>query len=748
MKNLGKIIFFVIILVFPLFIFSSSLLQAAHKTSDSSDTIKLTFWNFWDPKFILPVIERFEKENPGVKIINEQVSWSNGLDKIVISMANNMAPDICEMGSTWMGKFMSEGALLDITDKVSDLKDEYLMWAPAQMNGRYYGMPWLAGTRVMFYNRELFAQAGLDPDKPPLTWKDFLDAARLIHNPKKGIYGFGMNAGEGHILYKKFMPFVWGNGGKILDENDNFVFDSQETREALDFYLKLKEYSYCEKQDLLDEAFKRGKLGLAISGSWNFARYPKDAPNLDFGVSLMPKPAEEKGFSTSFLGGEILVLFKTCKNPDVAAKFIRYIVKMENTMPITKEAWVSFPAHLDAYKDSVFTQDKRLSVFTEQMKTAIHPPIHNLWIDLEKIINTAVEKAMYNEPIDSVFKEANEEFEKISGKKNESKQSSSFLIVILSALGVGIIINAILLAFILYEVKKNKSGPIGPIERAQRYILFLAPWFITFFIFWLYPLLFSVVLSFCEYDVFHPAVFSFSGFKNYMALVEDEVFIQSFFNTLIFVVGTTPVTTALGLALALMINSLKSKSDIFRSVFFLPSIISIVVTATIFKSFYSPVGLLNRFLALFGIQGYGWLVDKSFALPAIMIMDIWAYAGYYMVLYLAALTAVPKSLYDAAEIDGANEWEQFRYITLPQIKYMTVFVMTINTIRSWQVFPEVFTLTSGGPVGSTNTLVHHLYELAFRYHKMGYASAISLVLLLLVFLFSFIQMKILSGKKR
>ena len=187
---------------------------------------ELVFWNFWDTELIAPVIEKFEAENPGVKIRNEQLTWNNGLDKIIVSMANNRAPDICEMGSTWMGKFMSEGALLDVTDKFSDLKDKYLMWEPVQMNGRLYGMPWLVGTRVVFYNKDLLAKAGLDPEKPPVTWQQLLDACKAIHNPKEGVFGFGMNAGEGHILYKKFLPLAWGNGAKVLDENGNFVFDS------------------------------------------------------------------------------------------------------------------------------------------------------------------------------------------------------------------------------------------------------------------------------------------------------------------------------------------------------------------------------------------------------------------------------------------------------------------------------------------------------------------------------------------
>ena len=277
--------------------------------------------------------------------------------------------------------------------------------------------------------------------------------------------------------------------------------------------------------------------------------------------------------------------------------------------------------------------------------------------------------------------------------------------------------------------------------------MFLLPWLLTLAVFWIYPLVFSLVLSFSNYDVFHPELFNFIGFENYARLLKDAGFRQALFNTFIFVVGTTPVTTVMALVLALMINSVRRGNQVFRSVFFLPSIVSIVVTASIFKSFYSPVGMLNRIVEFFGLTGHGWLVEKGFAMPAIMMMNVWAYTGYYMVLYLAALTAVPKQLYEAAEVDGADEWQQFWYITLPQIRYMTIFIIVINTIRSWQVFPEVFTLTHGGPVGTTNTLVNHLYETAFRYHDMGYASAISFVLLGIIMVFAFAQMHILQGRK-
>jgi len=439
---------------------------------------ELVFWNFWDPKFILPVIQKFEALHPGIKIRNEQLNWGNGLDKIVVAHANKRAPDICELGSTWTGKFMSEGALIDLTEKVRDLSDKLAMWEPATWNGKIYGVPWLVGTRVLFFNKALFRESGLSPQNPPETWDDLINCAQKIHNPKNGIYGIGINAGEGHILYKKFLPFVWGNGGRILDETGKFVFDSLETKEALSFYQRLMVYGLKEKQDILDDAFKRGKLGMEISGSWNFARYPKEAPNLEYDVALIPRPGKNKGHTSSFLGGEILVLFKGCKNPDMAAEFLKFITKAEYALPITKEALVSFPASKEAFSDPFFSADPRFAIFIKQMETAVHPPVHPLWIELESIINDAVEKVLYGGDIDAGLKNATLAYEKISkqyqdrkngnaysestssGNKSESGETLGFVssplsIFLLAAVSLGTLFNAILLLLIYGEVKKN-----------------------------------------------------------------------------------------------------------------------------------------------------------------------------------------------------------------------------------------------------------------------------------------------------
>ncbi|MBF0410459.1 MAG: sugar ABC transporter permease [Candidatus Riflebacteria bacterium] len=274
----------------------------------------------------------------------------------------------------------------------------------------------------------------------------------------------------------------------------------------------------------------------------------------------------------------------------------------------------------------------------------------------------------------------------------------------------------------------------------------MLPWAVTFIFFWLYPLVFSFFLSFCDYDVFHSENWRFVGLENFSRLFSDAKFAQSFGNTVFFVAGTTPVITLLALLLALLINELKKFEEFFRSAFFLPSIISIVVISTIFKYFYSPHGFLNQMMVFFGFPEQSWLVDPALAMPSIMVMDIWSSIGYYLVLFLAALKSIPVQYFEAAKVDGANSIQTFRHITLPSIKPMILFVLIINTIRAWQVFPEIFTLTRGGPLGTTDTIVHRLYETAFRFHEMGYASAMAYVLFAVIMVLSLIQIKLLGEK--
>ncbi|MFH0777697.1 MAG: extracellular solute-binding protein, partial [Candidatus Eisenbacteria bacterium] len=252
------------------------------------------------------------------------------------------------------------------------------------------------GTRVLFFNKELFRRAGLDPESPPVTWVQLRETSRRIHSVARGVSGFGLNAGERYVLFKKFMPFGWGNGGHILTEDlKHSKFFSKENLEALSFYCSLKDCSLVEAQDMLDLAFKQGNLGMMISGGWNLKNIPRDAPDLDFGVALVPKPDVNRGSHASFAGGEILVVFAKSKRKAEALKLARFLVSRENAMSICREAKHVQPAFAGAESDPYYDTNPLERVLVLQLKTAVAPPPHPKWGEIEDAIGSLVEEALH-----------------------------------------------------------------------------------------------------------------------------------------------------------------------------------------------------------------------------------------------------------------------------------------------------------------------------------------------------------------
>ncbi|MDN5342533.1 sugar ABC transporter permease [Oceanotoga sp. DSM 15011] len=287
--------------------------------------------------------------------------------------------------------------------------------------------------------------------------------------------------------------------------------------------------------------------------------------------------------------------------------------------------------------------------------------------------------------------------------------------------------------------KKRKQGLIT--------FLFILPWLITFLIFELYPILFSFFTSFTEYSGLNPNM-KFIGLDNYIRAFKDETFLIALKNTFFFVIGTIPFTIGIALVLAILLNNKKLKGrEFFKAGFFLPSVISLVVISMMWIYMYSSSGLFNTILRSLGfkVESISWLASTETALPAIMFMDVWAAFGYYVILIYAGLQSIPDSLYEAAKIDGATPTQMAFKITLPMLKPTLFFVIAINTIRSFQIFSEIYTMTGGGPRNSTQTIVHYLYEVSFRKFDMGYGSAIAYILFVLVMIVTLIQKKALRS---
>ena len=271
---------------------------------------------------------------------------------------------------------------------------------------------------------------------------------------------------------------------------------------------------------------------------------------------------------------------------------------------------------------------------------------------------------------------------------------------------------------------------------------FLLPNLAGFVVFTFLPVLAALVISFTNWDLLTPP--AWAGLGNYRQLVTDPLFRQVLRNTALYVLGTVPLQMALALAVAMALNQRIPGQLFFRTAYFMPVVASTVAVALVWRWIFNyDFGLLNSFLYMLGIQDPpNWLGSTRWALVSVIIMSVWQQVGYSMVLFLAGLQGVPQQLYEAAKIDGAGPWARFFFITLPMLSATTFFVLVIGVINSFQVFDQAFIMTQGGPANATNTIVYNIYQNAFQFFKMGYASAMAWVLFAIIFVVTLVQFRL------
>ena len=361
----------------------------------------IQFWQFWtDPSakaVVQNAVAEFEKAHHGVKVKVTDLTWSDGHQKIVSAFAAGRPPDLLELGSDWIAEFAAQGALMDLTSEAVSRQNEYIGWDAAVWEGKCFALPWYLGTRVLFINSDIADGVGLNAERPPVTWDDLLSWVKLMNNGRPHIQGFGANAPEKHRLYKKFLPFLWSNGGNIISDDGNFsTIDSDVGITALKYYVKLAKEGYIEKQAVLDDMFVQGKLGMVFSGDWLYKKL-RDAPaKPNYTVALVPFPTPGRGGQISFAGGEYLTVPRKAKEPVLALELARTLLDEKNSLNLCIATGGSTPANVAAATNSFFTEDPVRSVFIMQLQQSRMPPAHPKWVYIEQIIEEAVENAMYD----------------------------------------------------------------------------------------------------------------------------------------------------------------------------------------------------------------------------------------------------------------------------------------------------------------------------------------------------------------
>ncbi len=365
----------------------------------SEPTTHLRFSHFWaEPAqraAMDSLLQGFKREHPEIVVDVTELSWNDGKTKLMLGFNSETAPDVIELGSDWVPQFASSGVLLDLTTANDStlLSQAYAApgysLAPGMWKGQLFAAAWMLDTRVMFVNDSLVKLAGKTDTGSILgNWDQMKSLAIAID--KGGADGCGVNGPDEHRLYKKFLPYVWSNGGELFGANGRPTMDRPENIAALEYYVSQQSFGKMDLQKNLDDAFKRGSLGIWFSGSWMLVPLSKAS----FKWHTEPVPGANGHVGESFAGGEYVAINARTKLAREAKLFLTYITRAKNELSFAK-AVNMFPADTTMQLDSFYLKRREGPVFTAQLRHARMTPVIPQWLEVESIIEDEVSRALY-----------------------------------------------------------------------------------------------------------------------------------------------------------------------------------------------------------------------------------------------------------------------------------------------------------------------------------------------------------------
>ncbi|HEY3661616.1 MAG TPA: extracellular solute-binding protein [Chthoniobacterales bacterium] len=650
-----------------------------------------------------------------------------------------------------------------------------------------YGIPERVDDRALFYNKDLLKRAGfVDAEgeaRPPKNWAELSEmAAKLTERNERGAItrlGFAPNYGNAWLYL-----YGWMNGGQFMTpDRRHATLNDPRVVEALQWMTKVYDslggaaavygFQSSAQTGQLDP-FVQGKVALKIDGYWTFPEaLAQFGANLNYGVAAppMPQSAIDAGRpGMSWVSGWCFAIPSTARNKGAGWELLKYmcsrraaeVIGEANRLQLGSQGLVYVPTQ---------NANRKINEWLYEKYVAGNPAIPAKMRDGVKLLNdlidtspirpvTPVGQLMFNEQ-----KRATENaiFHKLSPKAalddaNESVQRQldralspprGSIVPWRYFVGVYLALVALGAGLIYWWETKPRRGGVAAVEGTRSHYfrsqwrggwLCASPWIIGFIVLTGGPILFSIIISFCDYDVLNPA--RFVGLANYhWMLTGDRLFWKSVGNTAYMIIGI-PLGLALSLGIALLLNLEIKGVAIWRTFFYLPSIVPVVASSILWFWIFNPnAGMLNTFLASFGVHGPNWLQDEHTSKPALILLGLWSSGG-GMIIWLAGLKGISDSYYEAAELDGANAWQRFRHITLPLLSPYILFNVIMGLIATLQIFTQAYIMTEGGPVDSTLFYAYHLFNQAFRFLQMGYASALGWFLFLVVFGLTMMQLKL------
>jgi ABC-type sugar transport system permease subunit/ABC-type glycerol-3-phosphate transport system substrate-binding protein len=755
----------------------------------------------WDGNDGLPVLREelrnFEKAHPGIKVKLENVEFNTYFQKQLSQMAANVAPDVMMLGAGQIQMFAKRDMLLPLDPFIESTPgfdlDAYYKSAiqSSRFKGSLYILPRdVAPVGIVFYNKDAFREAGIPfPDgtwtwdyqeRPELKEKDFI---WVMHQLTK----FDKNGKATRWGYSPAWPgilaelFVYSSGARFVDNDEaptKVLFDDPRIIKgyqwAADLALK---YHYMPTQTQINsemqsnaaQLFASGKIAMFQGGVWETQgirnKNVLGSPEFfDWDVALAP--AFKDGTRAATTGGSGYSIVSQTKYPKESWELVRWMAGRPG-MEAMARAGFAQPAIKSMAKEPPWLYSEsdppdrkypvNKAVMDEAAEYAITGSTADYWQQITDLVSPRNDQiwngtATAEDVLKTEARLGNAEIKKIMRQKETEPFNWPAAIVF----GLGILFAII--GWVYLPERGQKLSSRGKIENRIGY-LFIMPGLIGLLLFAVGPMLVSLLMSTAKWDILTPA--GWRGLGNYHdAFFDDGRFWKAIGVSAIYTVITVPMGVIASLGLAVLLNTKLKAMPIFRTIFYLPALASTVAASLIWqKVFQKDGGLLN--VMIFGTDGTGnllgiggllhaisgtagpvdWLGNEQFALFSICLMSLWGVGG-GMIILLAGLQGVPQHYYEAAELDGASPWRQFRTITVPMVAPSLFFVTVTGVIGSFQVFTQAFVVTKGGPNDATRFYMLHLYEEAFRNLHMGYASALAWILFVVIAIVTALQFKV------
>ena len=743
---------------------------------------ELVVWGVFTTEGWKRAFAEFQRRHPEIDLITTATGGRMDEQKLMCGIAAGDPPDCINQDRFSIGGWAARDAFRPLDDLIArdreapdaiHPEDYYTAcWQEATYEGKVYAIPNTTDDRVLYYNEDLLRRAGyVDAHGnvvPPRTWDELeAYAVRLTRRNDGGEIeqiGFIPNYGNSWLYL-----YGWQNGGHFMSpDGRTCTLNDPRIVEALQYVVDVYDaLGGVEKTDAFAASFQAeeldpfltGKVAMVINGNWNLDLIARYKPDMNFGVALAPVPKGRPYITWS--GGFSWAIPQGAKHVEEAWAFTKwmssvecgllmaeaeykyarswgriYVPQMSANRKVNEAVFERFAPRQKRFRDA-------LKLCVEALPQSKFRPVtpvgQLLWDEHVRAMDTATHHAKTHETpqeaLDAGTRKVQEQLDIIHGKKtypplNWPAAVAITLCAIVLGVGGG-------LYFARRRLKPATAA--GRAEHAAGF-LFASPWLIGFTVFTVGPIIASIILSFCRYDVLHSP--QFVGIGNYRDMMHDPLFWKSLGNTWYMVLGV-PLGMAMGLGVAILLNTRVRGLAGYRTAYYLPAIVPTVASSILWMWVLNPqYGLINVGLKeTAGVSGPEWLTDPGWAKPSIILMGLWA-AGQGMIIWLAGLKGVPQQLYEAAELDGAGPIRQFIHVTLPMLSPYIFFNLIMGIIGTFQIFNQAYIMTQGGPVDSTLFYVYYLFNNGFRYFKMGYASALAWALFLLILVLTLVQLKL------